>query len=575
MGIRKRIWVGLGGVACLGALWLLAALSAPQALFAQNNLTAARLTLDAIVNPRLTLTARDRVFATQTADFLFGSIFAARTAQAATRTALLLRTPTPTLDVTQQYATALANVAARLTQTAALEANLTSTAAFQHTVDTLFFATLGMTLTPSGTPVPSASLTPNATQQYATLLAEVEQRLTAISNATATIAFQATFEAILNQTLGFTPTPNPTQWQLTFEARINTLLTQTAQAVLAQTVTLAFEGTLAAITDRGQTATAAAIRERLSAGFARLNVANIGALSEVASLFAHNAPTLSLAFNGYGDQFASSGLDNTVRLFDLATRTQLYLWQGMTDRLSVAISPDGTRLAASSSDGAIRLWDLRTRTEIATLQGHNRPVRKIVFSPNSRLLASGGDDGTVRLWNAQTGALLTSFGEDFFRAPITALAFTSNNALLGVGSLDAQLVLWEVSSRVLIARARDRHPILDLAFSPEGLLLATAGRSNALSLWNVVGLSFRAQFTAAATSLTAVAFSDDGSLVAVGTQEGYLVVWDANSGQPLTVQLAHAGSVNDVLFAPSGTFVLTGGNDGLIKFWGVSEALER
>lgn len=147
--------------------------------------------------------------------------------------------------------------------------------------------------------------------------------------------------------------------------------------------------------------------------------------------------------------------------------------------------------------------------------------------------------------------------------------------MLGIGSADTQLVLWEVSSRVLIARVRDQHPILDLAFSPEGLLLATVGRSNALSLWNVVGLSLRAQLPASTASLTSVALSADGSLVAAGTQEGFLVIWDVNSGQPLSVTLAHTGSLNDVLFAPNGVFVLTCGSDGLIKLWGVSEALGR
>lgn len=573
---KKRTLASVAAAICLSALWLVTSFNVPNALLAQHDSTAARQTLNAIVNPRLTLTARERSAFTQTAAYLLSPTFAARTAQALeTQTAVFTHTPTAPPDATQQFATILANVADRLTQTAALASNSTRTAAFQGTADALFFATLGITLTPSPTALPSALPLPNATDQYATLLANVEQRLTAISAATTTFAAQATFETILNQTLGFTPTPDPNQLQSTLDAQINTLLTQTAQAVLAQTATLAFEGTLAAITHRGQTATAAAIRERLSVGFAPLSVANVAALSEVTSLFAHGAPALSLTFNGYGDQFASGGLDNTVRLFDLERRTQRYVWQGMTDRISVALSPDGTRLAASSSDGVIRLWDVPTRTEIATLQGHNRPVRKIVFSPNSRLLASGGDDGMVRLWDAHNGALLASFGEAIFRAPITALAFTSNNALLGIGSADTQLVLWEVSSRVLIARVRDQHPILDLAFSPEGLLLATVGRSNALSLWNVVGLSLRAQLPASTASLTSVALSADGSLVAAGTQEGFLVIWDVNSGQPLSVTLAHTGSLNDVLFAPNGVFVLTCGSDGLIKLWGVSEALGR
>ena len=79
---------------------------------------------------------------------------------------------------------------------------------------------------------------------------------------------------------------------------------------------------------------------------------------------------------------------------------------------SVSFSPDGTTLASGSSDGKVKLWDVATGTNIATLHGHWTPVESVSFSPDGKTLASASlyfsffdanlDDGTVELWDVAT-----------------------------------------------------------------------------------------------------------------------------------------------------------------------------
>jgi WD40 repeat protein len=65
----------------------------------------------------------------------------------------------------------------------------------------------------------------------------------------------------------------------------------------------------------------------------------------------------------------------------------------------LAFSPDGTRLAAACRDNTIRLWDVATREAVAELRGHADYVHAVAFSPDGTRLVSGSGDFTVRIWD--------------------------------------------------------------------------------------------------------------------------------------------------------------------------------
>ncbi len=320
-----------------------------------------------------------------------------------------------------------------------------------------------------------------------------------------------------------------------------------------------------------------------------------------------------VVFSRDGSRLAAAGGNGQVRIWQVPTGNVLTTVHFSADRIwGLAFSPDGRHLAAACTDHTVQVLNSADGRGIMTLRGHADVVNAAVFSPNGRQIASAGRDGTIRFWDItapqegqrlsgstaqprratfsddsqrltaissglETWELITGrklfarwgfgIGSAVLSVPSTALSL-DGRSLAGTNA-DNLLVFEATTGKEVFAQRRDKIRTTDLAFSPDGRLLAEASQGGLVRVRDAqTGRILQSlQGHHSLNAPVRVAFSPDGSRLASAAWKPHVTIWDTGTWQELCSLDGHSAQMLCLSFSHDNRYLASGSSDKTICIW--------
>ncbi len=294
----------------------------------------------------------------------------------------------------------------------------------------------------------------------------------------------------------------------------------------------------------------------------------------------HDPWMWDMAVSRDGARMATTGLSSdgypVYGVWDISSGRQLLSVTGLGLGQAVAISPDGFRFASYLVDGTVVVWDIASNSRLASILAGDGD--SLAFSPDGKHLATGGMDGDARIWDAVTGELIITLHggnpdatslewPDQWR--VTDVAFSPDGSRLATAGADGDVEVWELAAGegVEPLTLSGRYgPILRVAFRPDGTQLATASEGQLTKVWDLAPGLAQGQPLLTLSHGDTVAYSLDGTRLATAEPDGTVNVWDADSGRNL-LTLKSQDWILHIEFDRQGTGLITAGHEGWVRVW--------
>ncbi len=228
--------------------------------------------------------------------------------------------------------------------------------------------------------------------------------------------------------------------------------------------------------------------------------------------------------------------------------------------LAMALTPDGSRLAAGCGSEVI-LFDATSKEPKILARGTAHPdtVQSLAWSPDGKHLVSGAFRRAV-VWNPESLQPEHEIS-DGLTDRVTAVRFLPDGKQIviadGRASEEGTLRIADIETAMITASWPAHGDMLyDLAVSPDGKMLATAGGDKLIKLWNLETHEETARLEGHVAQVLAIGFDANGEQLVTGGADLQLKVWDVKSKERTNSLGTHTSAINSAMWISAGPAVL-------------------
>ena len=261
----------------------------------------------------------------------------------------------------------------------------------------------------------------------------------------------------------------------------------------------------------------------------------------------------TVVFSPDGKLIASGGYDSRLRLWEANTGNHIATLRGGGP--AVAFSPDGELLANEYGGdgiiGTIGLWDVHTGELRHVLGKYHSPLTCMVFSPDGKTLVSASRDSEIIFWDIPTLQHRLSITTQHTEA-VYSVAFSPDGETLASGSFDQTLRLWDPHTGKRKAVLQYPDYVTSVVFSPDGRTLAvglSGWQNNRIHLLDTETLQLLETLVGHIEDITDLAFSPDGGILASASCDGTILLWRTGANSvPADVNSDGSINIDDLTF---------------------------
>ena len=285
--------------------------------------------------------------------------------------------------------------------------------------------------------------------------------------------------------------------------------------------------------------------------------------SKPVSFMSHDDYVAALDFSPDGRYIASGSWDNTARVWDVNTGTEIARINHNGPITNVSFSPDGKYLLSGAlGDQTTLLWEASTGKEVLNFQHESLSS---AFSPNGKYIITGGYDGLARIWNASTGAEITQIVHG---GQVNTIAFSKDGQYIATGSADGSVHILKVGTWDEITLVYHDGNVTSVALAPNAKYLISGSDDRTARIWNVATGEEIARINHS-DIVSSVSISDDGQFAAATSLDHTISTWKVPTGEEI-YRFTVDGQANKVLFSSDSNYIIAANKDNTARFCDVT-----